>query len=66
MRRFMKCEDEFDSGIKCATTPPAVPYFARRQFINQKMKRLIETGALGCGGTDVTDSISADREDRGG
>ena len=48
------------------TAPPAVPYFARRRFINQKMKRLIETGALGRGGTDVTAAISEDREDRSG
>jgi antitoxin (DNA-binding transcriptional repressor) of toxin-antitoxin stability system len=45
---------------------PAVPYFARRRFINQKMKRWIETGALGRGGTAVTAAISEDREDRDG
>ena len=48
------------------TAPAAVPYFARRRFINQKMKRLIEKGALGRGGTDVTTAISEDREDRSG
>jgi antitoxin (DNA-binding transcriptional repressor) of toxin-antitoxin stability system len=45
---------------------PAVPYFARRRFINQKMKRLIATGALGRGGTDATTAISEGREDRSG
>jgi hypothetical protein len=30
------------------------------------MKRLIETGALGLGGTDVTQGISQDREDSAG
>ena len=47
------------------TTSPAVPYFARRQFLSQKMKRRIESGELGRGGTDVTAAISEDREDRG-
>jgi antitoxin (DNA-binding transcriptional repressor) of toxin-antitoxin stability system len=45
-------------------TPPKAPYFARRRFINPKVKRLIETGKLGRGGTDVTAGIFADREDR--
>jgi antitoxin (DNA-binding transcriptional repressor) of toxin-antitoxin stability system len=45
--------------------PPKTPYFARRRFINRKMKRWIESGELGIGGTDVTTGISADREDRG-
>ena len=45
--------------------PPERPYFARRQFINRKMKRLIQTGELGRGGTDVTTAISDDREERG-
>jgi antitoxin (DNA-binding transcriptional repressor) of toxin-antitoxin stability system len=44
--------------------PPAPPYFARRRFISQRMKRLIETGQLGRGGTDVTAGISDDRQDR--
>ena len=48
------------------TAPLAIPYFARRLFISQKMKRCIETGELGRGGTDVTVGISEDREDRGG
>ena len=46
------------------TAPPKTPYFARRRFINRKMKRWIETGELGRGGTDVTTGISHDREDR--
>jgi hypothetical protein len=46
------------------TAPPLVPYFARRRFINQKMKRWIETGALGRGGTEVTAGIAEDRQDR--
>ena len=46
------------------TAPRNEPYFARRRFINRKMKRWIETGELGRGGTDVTAGISADREDR--
>lgn len=44
--------------------PPRVPYFARRRFINQQIKRLIETGQLGRGGTESTAAISEDREDR--
>ena len=44
--------------------PPKPPYFARRRFINARMKRWIETGQLGRGGTDVTKSISQDRQDR--
>jgi antitoxin (DNA-binding transcriptional repressor) of toxin-antitoxin stability system len=47
-----------------AAAPPAVPYFARRRFISPKMKRWIESGALGRGGTDVTAGISEDRADR--
>jgi antitoxin (DNA-binding transcriptional repressor) of toxin-antitoxin stability system len=47
-----------------ATAPPTTPYFARRRFINRTMKRWIETGALGRGGTDVSQGISEDREDR--
>ena len=44
--------------------PPQPPYFARRRFINPRMKQWIETGQAGHGGTDVTRSISEDREDR--
>ena len=47
------------------TAPSLPPYFARRQYINRKMKRWIETGELGRGGMDVTTGISNDREDRG-
>jgi len=47
------------------TAPARPPYFASRQFINPKMKRWIETGALGRGGMDVTTGVSNDREDRG-
>jgi prevent-host-death family protein len=46
------------------TVPITPPYFARRRFINRNMKRWIETGALGKGGTDVTKGISEDRKDR--
>jgi len=46
------------------SAPPAVPYFARRRFINRQMKRWIESGELGRGGTDATVGISQDREDR--
>jgi len=42
--------------------PPQTPYFARRRFINRDMKRWIESGELGRGGTDVTTAISEDRE----
>ncbi len=44
--------------------PSKVPYFARRRFINPKIRRWIESGQAGRGGTDVTAGISADREDR--
>jgi prevent-host-death family protein len=44
--------------------PTQVPYFARRRYVNPRMKRLIETGRLGRGGTDSTMAISEDREDR--
>ena len=44
--------------------PTEVPYFARRQYISPRMKRLIEGGKLGSGGTDSTIAISEDREDR--
>ncbi len=43
---------------------PKLPYFARRRFINRRMKRWIETGELGRGGTDVTTGISAERLER--
>ena len=46
------------------TAPLKPPYFARRRFINPRMKHWIETGQLGRGGTDVTRAISDDREDR--
>ena len=46
------------------TAPPKPPYFARRRFINRDMKRLIESGELGRGGTDVTTGISEDRAER--
>ena len=44
--------------------PAQVPYFARRRYVSPRMKRLIETGRLGRGGTDSTMAISEDREDR--
>jgi antitoxin (DNA-binding transcriptional repressor) of toxin-antitoxin stability system len=40
------------------------PYFARRRYVSPRMKRLIESGSLGSGGTDSTATISVDREDR--
>jgi prevent-host-death family protein len=43
--------------------PAPVPYFARRRYVTPRMKRLIESGALGRG-TDSTIGISEDREDR--
>ena len=46
------------------TATPETPNFARRQFINRKMKRWIESGELGRGGTDVTPGMSEDRADR--
>jgi hypothetical protein len=39
------------------------PYFAHRRFINKNMRRWIETGELGRGGTDITAAITEDRED---
>ena len=48
------------------TPPREVPYFARRRFISRTMRRRIQTGELGRGGTGVTRGISEDREDRGG
>ena len=58
-----------DNGRTIAKIVPAVqpegaPYFARRKFIDGRIKKLIETGRLGRGGTDVTQLISDDREDR--
>jgi prevent-host-death family protein len=44
--------------------PALVPYFARRQYVSPRIKRLIESGRLGAGGTDSTIAISEDREDR--
>jgi prevent-host-death family protein len=44
--------------------PAQVPYFARRRYITPGMKKLIESGRLGPGGTDSTIGISEDREDR--
>jgi len=44
--------------------PSKPPYFAHRRFINPRMKRWIESGELGRGGTDVTKGISDDRDDR--
>ena len=41
-----------------------VPYFARRRFISETVKRRIEGGQLGRGGSDSTRGISEDREDR--
>jgi antitoxin (DNA-binding transcriptional repressor) of toxin-antitoxin stability system len=43
--------------------PAKIPYFARRKFISPAIKRLIESGGLGSGGTDSTQAISEDRED---
>jgi antitoxin (DNA-binding transcriptional repressor) of toxin-antitoxin stability system len=42
---------------------PKVPYFARRKYINESTRRLIESGDTGRG-TDSTVAISEDREDR--
>ena len=44
--------------------PAQVPYFARRRYISPRVKKLIETGRLGRGGTDSTIAIAEDREDR--
>ena len=43
--------------------PTAVPYFARRKT-SPPFRRLYQNGRLGKGGTDVTQLISHDREDR--
>lgn len=44
--------------------PAQAPYFARRQYISSRVKKLIESGRLGRGGTDSTIAIAEDREDR--
>jgi prevent-host-death family protein len=44
--------------------PAPVPYFARRHYVSPRVKKAIESGRLGRGGTDSTAAISADREDR--
>lgn len=41
-----------------------VPYFARRQFADSRVQKLIESGQLGRNGSDVTQLISEEREDR--
>jgi prevent-host-death family protein len=43
--------------------PAEVPYFARRKFISPSVRRLIEHGDTGRG-TDSTQAISEEREDR--
>ncbi len=43
--------------------PAQVPYFARRKFISESVRKLIESGDTGRG-TDSTQAISEDREDR--
>jgi prevent-host-death family protein len=58
-----------DSGRVVAKIVPEteraeVPYFARRRYVSSRIKKLIETGLLGGGGTDSTVAISEDREDR--
>jgi prevent-host-death family protein len=42
---------------------PEAPYFARRKM-TPEFKKLWESGKLGAGGTDLTQMISEDREDR--
>jgi len=44
--------------------PAQVPYFARRRYVNRRVKELIESGRLGRGGTDSTIAIAEDRGDR--
>jgi antitoxin (DNA-binding transcriptional repressor) of toxin-antitoxin stability system len=46
------------------SAPIRTPYFARRKYLDDRTRRVIERGRLGCGGADVTDLISEDREDR--
>jgi antitoxin (DNA-binding transcriptional repressor) of toxin-antitoxin stability system len=41
-----------------------IPYFARRRYINPRLERLIASGRAGREGTDSTQGISEDREDR--
>ena len=45
------------------TDPAEIPYFARRNM-SPAFRRLYQSGRLGAGGTDVTQLISEDREDR--
>ena len=45
------------------TEGPEVPYFARRKM-SAAFRRLYQSGRLGAEGTDVTQLISEDREDR--
>ncbi len=57
-----------DSGRVIAKIVPEaqraeVPYFARRKM-SAAFRRLYRSGRLGAGGTDVTQLISEDREDR--
>ena len=42
--------------------PRKVPYFARRTFMKPSLKKAIESGRFGTGGTDSTISISEDRD----
>ncbi|MGA2864314.1 MAG: type II toxin-antitoxin system prevent-host-death family antitoxin [Verrucomicrobiota bacterium] len=44
--------------------PGQVPYFARRKYVSAAIRKLIENGGLGQGGTDGTVAIAEDREDR--
>ena len=44
--------------------PAKIPYFARRELPNRALGKRIESGKLGCGGTDITAVISEDRQDR--
>jgi prevent-host-death family protein len=57
-----------DSGRVIAKIVPEaeraeVPYFARRKM-SPAFRRFYHRGRLGAGGTDVTQLISEDREDR--
>ncbi len=57
-----------DSGRVIAKIVPEAehakaPYFARRKM-SPAFKRLYRRGRLGSGGTDITQLISEDREDR--
>ena len=58
-----------DNGRPVAKILPEAPraevsYFARRRFISEAVKKRIEGGRLGRGGTDSTVGISEDRDDR--